>query len=66
MTKETQSLTPLAHSVKDAAARVGMSRSRCYELIKSNQIRSISIGGRILVTETELQRLVAEASKEAA
>lgn len=66
MTAKSMSSTPLAHNVKDAAARIGISRSRCYELIKSGRIRSITIGGLTLVTETELQRVVAEAAKEAA
>jgi excisionase family DNA binding protein len=66
MANDSQLHYPLSYSVKDAAARIGISRTRCYELVKSGEIRSISIGGRIVIAEAELQRVVAEPSREVA
>jgi excisionase family DNA binding protein len=48
----------LAHSIDDAAARLGVSVSTIWRLIRSGQLRTVKILGRTLVPESELQRLV--------
>jgi excisionase family DNA binding protein len=50
---------PLAHTVSDACRRLGISRSRLYLLLSSGEIRSIKVGHRTLVPESELQKFVA-------
>lgn len=59
-------LPPLAHRIVPAAQRLGISRSGLYGLIRGGAIQTIRIGGRVLVTETELQRVVEQAKQEAA
>lgn len=58
MTK--QDTAPLAHTVPDACARLGVSRTTLYELIGSGEIRSFKVGARTLIPEAELRRFVAE------
>ena len=57
---------PLAHRIPDACHRIGVGRSTIYELIKSGEIRTIKIGARTLVPDTELQRLIANRMESAA
>jgi excisionase family DNA binding protein len=55
-----QDQTPLAHTIPDACKRIGVSRSTIYELIASRELRPCKIGGRTLIPESELQRIVSE------
>lgn len=64
MTK--QDTAPLAHTVPDACARLGLSRTTLYELIGAGEIRAFKVGSRTLVSEAELRRFVAEKMKVAA
>lgn len=52
---------PLAHRVPEACNRIGVGRSRLYCMIRRGDIKAIKIGGRTLIPESELQRIVAEA-----
>ena len=54
-------IAPLAHRIPDACHRIGLGRSSLYELIKSGNLHTVRIAGRVLIPESELQRLVAEA-----
>ena len=60
-TLETAPVAPLAHRIPDACQRIGLGRSSLYELIKSGHLRTVRIGGRTLIPESELQRLVDDA-----
>jgi excisionase family DNA binding protein len=51
---------PLLLSVADAAHMIGVSRSKLYELLASNEIPSVRIGSRRLVAVATLQAWVAE------
>lgn len=64
MTK--QDTAPLAHTVPDACARLGLSRTTLYELIGAGEIRAFKVGSRTLVSEAELRRFVAAKMQEAA
>lgn len=57
--KNKTALTPLAHQIPEACARVGIGRTMMYQLIKEGQIKPIKVGRRTLIPETELQKLVA-------
>ena len=57
---------PIATPVADACRRLGIGRTMLYELIGRGEIRSIKIGTRTLIPETELQRFVAAKLGEAA
>ena len=48
-------LSALAHSIPNAAARIGLSRSRLYELIGGGEIPVIKIGGRTLIGDDDLR-----------
>ena len=52
--------TPLAHQIPEACNRIGIARTSIYALIKSGEIKSIKIGARTLIPETELQRFIAK------
>lgn len=59
---------PLLHPVTDACTRLNIGRTMLYSLIDRGDIRSIKLGAKTLIPETELQRLIADrlATKEAA
>lgn len=54
----------LAYQVREAAAAVGVSRSKLYELMRSGEVRAFKGGGRTLIAADELRRWVAERSDE--
>ena len=45
----------LAYSIPNAAARIGISRSNFYELIRAGEIPIIKIGARSLVSDHDLR-----------
>jgi predicted DNA-binding transcriptional regulator AlpA len=52
----------LAHTIANACLRMGgISRSTIYNMIKAGRVRTIEIGGRTMVADSECQRVVAEA-----
>lgn len=56
-----ENTTPsLAHTVPDACRRLGIGRTLTYQLIAKGELRTIKIGSRTLIPESELQRLVAD------
>jgi excisionase family DNA binding protein len=66
MKSKSRFVTPLgvriSVSIEDAAILTGLSRSRIYELIDANEIRSIHIGRRHLVLVSSLLELLGETS----
>lgn len=50
---------PLAHQIPDACRRLGVGRTVLYELIKSQELRTLKVGARTLIPESELQSFVA-------
>ena len=50
----------LANQIPQACARLGIGRTAFYELLKSGEIRSIKVGTRTLIPESELQRFITE------
>jgi excisionase family DNA binding protein len=53
---ECQTLT-----IEEAAARLGIGRTLCYQLIRAGQIPVIRLGRRVLVSRSALDRMLAEA-----
>jgi len=51
---------PLANTINDSCIRLGIGRTLMYALIKQGKLRSIKLGTRTLIPESELQRLIAE------
>jgi len=53
-------LTPLrqTYSVDDTARILGVGRNSAYSACKSGDVRTIRIGGRILVPKAEVDRLL--------
>lgn len=49
-----------ARTVADFCGKLSISRSHFYDLVSEGRIKTIKIGGRTLVPETELERLVVE------
>lgn len=50
----------IAFSIEDAAKRISVGRSTIYELIGEKAIRTIHVGRRTLIPESELRRFIAE------
>jgi excisionase family DNA binding protein len=57
--KNQTALTPLAHQIPEACARVGIGRTMMYQLINEGKIKPIKVGRRTLIPESELQKLIA-------
>lgn len=49
---------PLLHQVPEAFRRIGIGRSKGYQLIAAGELHVVKIGRRTLIAETELQRFV--------
>lgn len=49
---------PLLHSVAAVQARLGLGRSKVYELLASGVLDAVKVGRRTLVTEASIARLV--------
>lgn len=56
----------IALSVEDAARRISVGRSTIYELIGEKAIRTVHIGRRTLIPESELRRFISERMEAAA
>jgi hypothetical protein len=50
----------LAHPIDDACAMGGFSRSKAYELIKDNKLRSVKRAGRRLILHADLVAFLTE------
>ena len=57
---KSESTAPLAHRIHEACQRLGVGRSKLYELIASGEISSFKVGTRTLIPESELRRFVTE------
>jgi excisionase family DNA binding protein len=51
---------PRARRLPDACQAIGVSRSHLYAQKKDGKIRLVRIGGRVVVPETEIDRLLSE------
>jgi len=52
--------TLLASTVPTACHRLGIGRTLLYDLLKQEKLKSIKLGRRTLIPESELQRLITE------
>lgn len=59
-------LEPIALGVKDAAAFIGLSKSRLYELIATGDIEARKLGHRTVVPTASLRAFVEAAPTKAA
>lgn len=50
---------PRLHAVAAAAERIGMSRSRLYELFAAGELRSVKVGRRRLIPESAIAEYIA-------
>jgi excisionase family DNA binding protein len=51
---------PQAYPISDACRRLGIGRTKYYELRKAGKIKPVRIGGRDKVPDQELRRLLKE------
>ncbi len=61
-----QEHTSLASTIPTACSRLGIGRTLLYDLLKQGKLRSIKLGTRTLIPESELQRLITEQLSEIA
>jgi excisionase family DNA binding protein len=54
----TQALEPVVHSIPQAQQRLGIGSTTFFNLLKSGDLKSIKIGARTLIPESEIQRFV--------
>jgi hypothetical protein len=54
---------PRARRIPDACRAIGVSRSHLYALEAKGLVRLVRIGGRTVVPETEIDRLLAEVAQ---
>ena len=52
-------IPPLAWQIEPACNRAGIGRTMMYQLIKAGEIKTIKVGRRTLVPESELQKWLA-------
>src|SRR5262249_44178749 len=50
----------LAYRIPEAAARIGVGRTKLLEEISAGRLRAVRVGRRVLVTERELRRYLAD------
>ena len=58
--------TPLMYRVPEAAETLRISRSALYELIRSRQVRSVTVGRTRLISHSALTDYVRRLEEEAA
>lgn len=57
---------PLADSIPNAAARLGVSRSLAYLLIKSGELHALKVRGRTIISRSEQARFLASLAASSA
>lgn len=58
-------IKPFAFTIHDAVAYSGLSRSRLYTLIQSNELPSLQVGGRRMILRNELDAFFARLAQAA-
>ena len=53
-----KSIEPIADSVADAAARLGISRSLLYTQLKNQKLRAVKVSGRTIISREEQDRFL--------
>lgn len=53
------------YTIRGAAEQLAVSRTTLYALLGSGELQSIRVGGRRVITDTELNRFIAERVAEA-
>ena len=49
----------ISHSVNDAAAAIGLGRTKLYELLSEGRLVAIKVGTKTLITDESLRALIA-------
>jgi len=50
---------PLLNSLELSCQRLGIKRTKIFQLLQEKQLRSVKLGSRTMIPEAELQRFVA-------
>jgi excisionase family DNA binding protein len=58
-------IKPIAFNLKDAAIYSSLSRSRLYDLIRSGELPSLTVGGRRMILRADLDAFFANIRKAA-
>lgn len=59
-------IIPLTYPLSKAGARLGVGRTKIYELVNAGALRTIDLGGKRVIADSELQRFIAEKIVEGA
>jgi excisionase family DNA binding protein len=60
MSEQLEESVARLHNLAEAFKRIGVARSKGFELIASGQLRSVTIGRRRLVSEAAIREFIAE------
>jgi hypothetical protein len=60
MKKEYSSSEPLAYRMSDFSRRIGIGKTKLFDMIKTGELRSVLIGNRRLIPASEAARLLGE------
>ncbi|OYQ23904.1 hypothetical protein CHU93_16780 [Sandarakinorhabdus cyanobacteriorum] len=56
-----RAITPLAYSVAEAVAALGLSRSQIFKLMRSGKLQRTKVGRRTLISVASLMALIDQA-----
>ncbi len=59
-------ITPALISIKEAAVKLGVGRTKTYELIGNGELETVKIDKRHLVVDASIGRLIERRAKRAA
>jgi excisionase family DNA binding protein len=49
---------PISYSVREAAAVIGISRSKLYTMLGNGEIQCVRLGGRTLIRRSDIDKLL--------
>lgn len=58
MSKEPINKEPISYSVREAAAVIGISRSKLYTMLGTGEIQCVRLGGRTLIRRSDIDKLL--------
>ncbi len=58
MSKNPINKEPISYSVREAAAVIGISRSKLYTMLGNGEIQCVRLGGRTLIRRSDIDKLL--------
>lgn len=58
MAEKVTNESPISYSVREAAAIIGISKSKLYTMLGTGEIQCVRLGGRTLIRRTDIDKLL--------